>query len=101
MAPIVRSRPSSIKQNDLNGALSLKLSPVPARSTLQIFTKGLQLNKPSTISVISASGVVLKTIQPNGSNKVVQLDVSSWVNGVYTIKVISGDKVMSKQFLKL
>jgi hypothetical protein len=73
------SRPSSVNsKTDLNDALSLRLSPVPARSTLQIYTKGLQLNKPSTISVISATGVVLKTIQSNASDKVVQLDVSSW-----------------------
>jgi hypothetical protein len=85
----------------LNSDLSLKLSPVPARSTLQIYTKGLQLNKPSTISVLSSTGVLLKTIQSNASIKVVQLDVSSLASGVYTIKVMSGEKVMYKQFVKL
>ncbi len=96
------SRPSSVNsKTDLNSSLSLTLSPNPARSTLQVYTKGLQLNKPSTISVISASGVVMKTIQSNASNKVAQLDVSSMVSGVYTIKVVSGDKVMYKQFVKL
>jgi hypothetical protein len=81
--------------------LSLKVGPVPARSTLQIYTKGLQLNKQSTISVISSSGVVMKTIQSNASDKVVQLDVSSLASGVYTIKVINGGKVAYKQFVKL
>ena len=96
------SRPSSVNsKTDVNGALSLRLSPVPARSTLQIYTKGLQLNRPSTISVMSSTGVLLKTIQSNASNKVVQLDVSTLVSGVYTIKVMSGDKVMNKQFVKL
>jgi hypothetical protein len=79
----------------------MRLNPVPARSTLQIYTKGLQLNKPSTISIISASGVLLKTIQSNTSNKVVQPDVSSLVSGVYIVKVISGDRMVYKQFLKL
>ncbi len=96
------SRPSSVtNKTDINGALSVKLSPNPARSTLQIFTKGLQLNKPSTISVISASGVVMKTIQSGNLNKVVPLDVSSLQSGVYTIKVVNGDKVMFKQFVKM
>jgi len=96
------SRPSfSNDKTDLNNALSLKLSPVPARSTLQISTKGLQLNKPLTISVISASGVVIKTIQSNNQNKVVQLDVSSMISGVYSLKIISGDKILYKQFVKL
>ena len=88
-------------KKDVNGALSLRLSPVPARSTLQIYTKGLQLNRPSTISVISASGVSMKTIKLNNLNKVVQLDVSTLVSGVYTIKVMSGDKVMYRRFVKL
>jgi hypothetical protein len=98
----VVSRPSSVNsKTDINDALSLRLNPVPARSTLQIYSKGLQLNKPSTISVLSSAGVLLKTIQSNASNKVVQLDVSTLASGVYTIKVMSGEKVMYKQFVKL
>ena len=59
------------------------------------------MHKPSTISAVSSTGVLLKTIPSNASNKVVQLDVSSVVGGVYTIKVVSGDKLMFKQFVKL
>jgi hypothetical protein len=100
--PIVSSRSSSVNsKTDQNEPLSIKLIPNPVRSSLQVFTKGLQLNKPSTISVTSASGVVVKTINVNTSNKVVQLDASSLASGVYTIKVMSGDKVMYKQFVKL
>jgi hypothetical protein len=43
----------------------------------------------------------MKTIQLNNLNKVVQLDVSSLVSGVYIVKVMSGDKVMYKQFVKM
>ena len=100
--PIVKNK-SFTGNNETNpdGTLSMKLNPVPARSTLQILTKGLHLNKPSTLSVMSATGVVMKTIQSNASNKVVQLDVSSLVSGVYTVKIVSGDKVTYKQFVKL
>ena len=80
-------------------SVSLKLSPNPVRNTLQIFTKGSQ-NKSSTISVISVSGVVLKTIQPT-SNQRMQMDVSSLRPGVYFLKVLCGDKVLYKQFVKL
>lgn len=79
----------------------MSISPNPARSTLQIYTKGLQLNKPSTNPVTSTLKTVIKTMQSNASNKVVQLDVSSLVSGVYTIKVMKGDKVLNKQFVKL
>ena len=98
--PIVRSKPVfENNKTDLNAALSLTLSPNPARSTLQISAKGLQLNKPSTISVISASGVLMKTVRANSASQL--LDVSSLASGVYTVKVVSGDKVMCQQFLKL
>lgn len=100
-ASIVSRPPSENIKTDVNGALSIRLSPVPARSTLQIYTKGLQLNKPSTISVMSSTGVLLKTFQSNASDKVVQLDVSSLVSGIYIIKVINGNKVAYKQFVKL
>ena len=86
---------------DLNGALSVKLNPNPARSSLQIYTNLLQFYRLSTISVMSAPGVLMKTIQLNNLNKVVQLDVSTLVSGVYTIKVINGNKVAYKQFVKL
>lgn len=99
---IVSNKPSSINdQTNANGSLSLKLSPNPATDILHVSSTGIQQNKPATISVISASGVVMKTIQSNISNKVVQLDVSSMVSGVYTIKVVSGYKAMYKQFVKL
>ena len=97
--PIVRSKP--ISENSLNADLSMNLSPVPARNTLQVYMKGLQPGKLSTISVISASGIIMKTIQSINSNKVVQLDVSSLVSGAYTVKVVSGDKMVHKQFVKL
>lgn len=96
--PMVSSRPFSA---DSKLGLTLKLSPNPASHTLQIYTSGLPQNKPSAISVISASGVVLKTIQSNTLAKIVQLDVSSLVSGVYRVKVVCADKVMYKPFVKL
>ena len=96
------SRLSSVNiKTDVNGALSMRLNPNTARNTLQIYIKGLQLNKPSTISVMSSAGVLLKTIQSNSSDRVVQLDVSSLASAVYAIKVINGEKVADKQFVKL
>ena len=53
-----------------------------------------------TISIISASGALIRTMQAHGSSKVIQLDVSALASGVYTVKLISGDKVLYKQFVK-
>jgi hypothetical protein len=40
-------------------------------------------------------------MQLSSSNKVVQVDVSSLANGVYTVKVVNGGKLVNKQFVKL
>ena len=101
-APVVSSRPSS-ENNKISvpDVLSLKAWPNPAGNTLIISAGGLSQNKPATISVISASGVVMKTIQSAGLNGAVQIDVSSLASGMYTIKVTSENKVINKPFMKL
>ena len=78
--------------------LILNVNPNPVVNTLTI--SGLQTDSKSVISVLSVSGAVIKTIQPGTSNKNVQVDVSSLSGGVYFIKVIKGDKVLYKQFVK-
>lgn len=99
---MVSGRPSAVtNKTDQNSALSLRLSPNPARNTLNVYTNGLRQNKQATISILSASGAAVKTINTNASNKVIQLDVSSLVRGVYVLKILSGDKVMYQQFVKL
>ncbi|WP_018611673.1 Ig-like domain-containing protein [Segetibacter koreensis] len=84
-----------------NSSLSLKLGPNPANNILRVSIKGLQQGSKASISIMSALGVVVKTIDVNASNQVVQLDVSSLVRGIYIVKVTSGDRVMYKQFIKL
>ncbi len=98
---MVSNRPfAKSEKTALNDALSLSLYPNPATNIVQVYTKGLQQDKPTTISVISASGVIMKTVQLNSLIQT-QLNISSLAKGVYTIKIVSGDKVMHKQFVKL
>lgn len=89
------------KLNSFNGLLGLNVNPNPVAKTLNISIEGLQTNHKSGISVLSVSGVVIKTIQSNALNKNVHLDVSSLSAGVYFIKLINGDKILYKQFVKL
>ena len=97
-AMIVSNRSANGK-TPVSGDISLKLYPNPATNAVNVYTQGLQQSKPATISIIGVSGIVLKTLQTN--NSTTQLDVSSLAKGVYTIKIVSGDKVMYKQFVKL
>ncbi|WP_018615050.1 Ig-like domain-containing protein [Segetibacter koreensis] len=97
-ATIVNSRP--LENTNINYPVSLKLTPNPTSNSLQIFTNGLRQNTSTTISIISIAGVAEKTIHTNASNNIL-LDVSSLHSGVYTIKIINGDKTVYKQFIKL
>jgi len=81
--------------------LNLNVNPNPVAGTLRISVQGLQINNRSTISVLSVSGAEIKTIRRGALNKTVQLDVSSLSGGVYFIKVVNGDRVLYKQFVKL
>ncbi|WP_157580471.1 Ig-like domain-containing protein [Segetibacter koreensis] len=96
---IVSTRP--IFTGNKRATMSLKLFPNPASKSLQIFTNGLPRNKVSSMSVISVAGVVIQTINSITANQVIQLDVSKLTSGIYNIKIISGNNVTWKQFVKL
>ena len=81
-------------------AIVLKLGPNPASNTLSVFIQGVQNNKELKISILSISGILLKTINSNKSNSVVQVDVSSLMAGTYLLQAVSGDKIVYKQFVK-
>ena len=101
-AMMVSNKPfAEMDKMALNNALQLKVYPTPATNVVNLSTNGLLQNKQTAISVISASGVVVKTILLGSLSRRVQLNVSSLAKGVYTIKLQSGDKVVYKQFLKL
>jgi len=61
----------------------------------------LEEGKPSAISVISVSGVLIKTIQFSSLPKVVQLDVSSLSRGAYIVKLMCGSETLYRKFEKL
>jgi hypothetical protein len=81
--------------------VSVKVGPNPASNIISVFTTGLQKDKKLEIIVSSLSGVILKTVNTNTSNKVVQIDISSLINGAYFVKIISGDMIVDKQIVKM
>jgi len=101
VGPVAKSMARESESIVSSRPLSLNVNPNPVANTLNISVDGLQVNSKSAISVLSVSGAVIKTIQSNGLNKKVQLDVSSLSAGVYFIKVMNGDKILYKQFVKL
>jgi len=100
--PIVSSRKLfSDAITRANTDATIKVWPNPASDIIYINSLGFQQNRNTIISVISASGVAMKVSQSSVLNQTIQLDVSSLLSGVYTIKVICGDKILYKLFVKL
>lgn len=99
--PIVSNRPSVNNKDGIENVQSLTVYPNPAGNNVNINISGLLQNKQTSVSIISAAGVVMKTMQSNSSTQTTRLDVSSLVSGVYTIKFVCGDKLMYRQFIKL
>ena len=60
--PLARSIVKDDKLTLAGTLLALKINPNPVAGVLNISLDGLQTNRKSTISIISASGVVVKTI---------------------------------------
>ena len=80
-------------------SLSLKLSPNPVHNMLQVSINGLQ-NKSSELYLLSSAGVVLKNIHSITLSQI-SFDTSSLISGVYFIKIVSGNEVMYREFVKM
>ncbi len=102
---VVGDQPSLITlANRLNiptEVMNFSLYPNPANKILNITIGDVQPNGKSTVSIISPSGAMVRTIQLNSRTKFMQLNVSSLAPGTYFIKMISGDAVTNKRFVKL
>ncbi|CAN5397420.1 hypothetical protein BH20BAC1_BH20BAC1_01670 [soil metagenome] len=81
--------------------INFSLYPNPVNKILNINIGDIQPNGKSTVAIINSSGAVVRTIQVNGRNNIMQLHVSSLAPGIYFIKIINGDKVMNRRFVKL
>lgn len=81
--------------------IDLQLTPNPAGGILNIYPTGLQKNQVSTLSLISSSGVMVKTIRISSSKQPLKLNVSTLTGGMCIVKMISGSKIIYRQFLKM
>ncbi len=102
-ASIANSATSGIEQEAIDRNLELaniKIGPNPASSTLSIFIQGIQKNKELKISILSINGSLLKVVNSNSSNSIIQVDISAFTAGTYLVEVLAGDKKVYKQFVK-
>jgi hypothetical protein len=81
-------------------ALSVSVSPNPARDNVQITVNAPQGTQKSSITINSISGATMKVIPVVSSNQRLTLDVSTWSTGVYIINYNCDGHVIYKKFVK-
>jgi uncharacterized delta-60 repeat protein len=99
--PLARPIVKEDKQSFSERLFRLNVNPNPVSNVLNISIDGLQNNDNSSISIISSSGALIKTIQTKAIDKNIQLNVSSLSTGVYTIKFVHRGVTVCKKFVKL
>lgn len=98
--PVSRSSLSDIR-NEISEDMSLELRPNPTGNMLNIHINGSQKNQQASMSIISSSGILMRTFQMKSSSQAMHLDISELATGMYLVKMVRGDKVTFKHFVKM
>jgi uncharacterized delta-60 repeat protein len=80
---------------------SVVLNPNPAKSIINISGFLVKDSKMISVTILSLSGEKVKEIRLPSSGNRIQLDVSTLQSGTYTAQLKNGNKVITKQFIKL
>lgn len=78
-----------------NDNIEVNVYPNPSTQFIYVKTNSI----PDKIKIFSANGMMVKSITP--SEKETRIEMGDFVNGIYTISIIFGDKVESKQIILL
>jgi len=78
-----------------NNDIEVSVYPNPATQFINVKAN----NVPDKIKIYSANGMMVKAITP--SEKETRIELGDFVNGIYTVSIIIGDKVESKQIILL
>ena len=90
---------SSVRQVRINkAAITVTVSPVPARDMMNVYINGS--NQNATISIVNAQGQLVKTWgNVNASATVYPLNVASLPAGVYVLNIILPEEKIVKKVM--
>ena len=75
--------------------VTVNVYPNPATQFINVKATSV----PDKINIYSSNGMMVKTISP--TEKETRIEMEDFVNGIYTISIIIGDKIESKQIILL
>ena len=81
--------------NQESAEIEVSVYPNPATQFINVKTNSI----PDKIKIYSSNGMMVKAITP--TEKETRIELDDFVNGIYTVSIIIGDKVESKQVILL
>ncbi|MEO6327581.1 MAG: DNRLRE domain-containing protein [Ginsengibacter sp.] len=91
---------SKIISINFSKPFAMKLFPNPVNNKIKIQFTGIHGNQKAILSIHSVSGNTMKSIPIILSNPKAEVDVSSLSSGLYIMRVISNNIIISSKFLK-
>lgn len=96
----INGSPIDLEGEKKRDMANISIGPNPAHNTISIFNQGFVQNKDLKISILSINGILVKVINSSFLNSMNQIDISFLIAGTYLLKLMSGDKIVYKQFVK-
>ena len=82
------------------GKLELKLSPNPAKDYIKISLESGVSGGQAILTIVSTSGLAVKTEQIDLTNSSASVDISSLTSGAYILSAVVGSHVYTTKFIK-
>ena len=92
---------TSSVHSEQNSIQVAKVNPNPAVDHIQVSIPVTQGEKPAKLTMYSASGSVVKTMQVNIASQPLDINIADLVPGVYIITIDYGGQSFTSKFIKL
>ena len=88
----------NVSTSEIDHVESINIFPNPAEDILNIDYKGMNIE---SIEIYDVKGSLIKSIITEGMNGYLDIDISSFAEGIYSVKIKSADKIFYRKISKI
>jgi len=96
-APSEKNYSNSISKKNIDNVL--QIHPNPAIDQIMVQYESGVLGKDSAIIMYNSAGIKMEFIKVNRQEKMISIDVSNFVNGIYILQLQTEHSVLNKKFI--
>ncbi|HNW97624.1 MAG TPA: M1 family aminopeptidase [Bacteroidales bacterium] len=89
---------ANVSTPEIDYVESINIFPNPAEDILNIDYKGMNIE---SIEIYDVKGSLIKSIITEGMNGYLDIDISSFAEGIYSVKIKSADKIFYRKISKI